>query len=436
MSINSAMLSGVSALIANSAALGAISDNISNVNTVGYKQNETQFEDLVTSKAVQGNYNSGGVQANVSQLVTQQGQFTQTSSATDLAINGNGFFVVASTPAGLSATSGPSYTRAGSFTKDSTGDLVNSAGLYLQGWMANSSGVVTTDPSDLTKLSTINVNDVADEPNATTSASVNANLDSTTTATTGYVAGDMAAGTTTPTFTNQLVVYDGQGGQHTVQLDYLKTGSNTWAVEAVGVPASDVSSTNGLVGQTTLTFDSSGQLTSGGQATLTMAYSNTGLNPTSGDQTVALDLGGGTGTGSLTQTAVASAVNSSTIDGGAPGTLTGVTVGSDGKVTAAFSNGATRTIAQVAVATFTNPDGLAASTGNSYTATAQSGTYTLKTAGDAGAGTMESSQLEASTVDLSTEFTNLIITQRAYSAASKIITTADQMLQELIQVKQ
>ena len=163
MSINSAMLSGVSALIANSAALGAISDNISNVNTVGYKQNETQFEDLVTSKAVQGNYNSGGVQANVSQLVTQQGQFTQTSSATDLAINGNGFFVVASTPAGLSATSGPQLHPSRLLhARTAQATLVNSAGLYLQGWMANSSGVVTTDPSDLTKLSTINVNDVAD----------------------------------------------------------------------------------------------------------------------------------------------------------------------------------------------------------------------------------------------------------------------------------
>ena len=105
-------------------------------------------------------------------------------------------------------------------------------------------------------------------------------------------------------------------------------------------------------------------------------------------------------------------------------------------MTALFSNGATRTIAQVAVATFQDPDALAASSGNAYVQTEQSGTFTLKTAGDAGAGVVESDQLEASTVDLSTEFTNLIITQRAYSAASKIITTADQMLQELIQVKQ
>jgi flagellar hook protein FlgE len=145
MSINSAMLSGVSGLIANSAALGAISDNISNVNTVGYKDNSTQFEDLVASTSGGGIYNSGGVQANVSQLVTQQGQFTQTTSSTDMAVNGNGFFVVSNTAAGLSSTSGPSFTRAGSFTANSSGYLENSAGYYLQGWPASSTGVITTN---------------------------------------------------------------------------------------------------------------------------------------------------------------------------------------------------------------------------------------------------------------------------------------------------
>ena len=140
MSINSAMLSGVSGLIANSAALGAISDNIANVNTVGYKENSTQFEDLVTAKATAGNYNSGGVQAQVSQLISAQGQFQQTTNSTDMGINGNGMFVVADSSAGITATDGPSFTRAGEFTSDKAGYLVNSAGLYLQGWVANTGG--------------------------------------------------------------------------------------------------------------------------------------------------------------------------------------------------------------------------------------------------------------------------------------------------------
>jgi flagellar hook protein FlgE len=431
MSINSAMLSGVSGLIANSAALGAISDNIANVNTVGYKENSTQFEDMVTSQATAGNYNSGGVQANVTQLVSQQGQFTQTQSATDLAINGDGFFVVSATAAGLSSTSGPTFTRAGSFTPDANGNLENTAGLYLQGWAADSSGNITTSPSDLTKLSTININSVADAPNPTSTASVNFNLDATTTATTGYTVGSMASGATTPSFTTGLTVFDGQGGQHTVNLDFLKTGSNTWQVEAVAQPPGDVTTTNGLVGSGTLSFDSNGALTSGGTLSLTLPYTDTGL----GSQTIALDLGGG-GAGAATQFATTSTVNSTAGDGGLPGTLTKVSVGTDGKVTADFSNGATRTIAQVAVATFPDPDGLAAATGNAYQATNQSGTFNLKQPEVGGAGSIQSDELESSTVDLSTEFTNLIITQRAYSAASKIITTADQMLQELISVKQ
>jgi flagellar hook protein FlgE len=193
-----------------------------------------------------------------------------------------------------------------------------------------------------------------------------------------------------------------------------------------------VTSTTGQIASGIITFSSTGAVASSTLPTsLSIPWStDSGL----GTQTVALNL---TGTsGGLTQQASASTVNSISTDGGPAGTLTGVAVGNDGKVTANFSNGASRVIAQVAVATFTNPDGLAGVSGNAYAQTAQSGDVVLKAPQTGGAGEIESSQLEASTVDLSTEFTNLIITQRAYSAASKIITTADQMLQELISVKQ
>jgi flagellar hook protein FlgE len=452
MSINSAMLSGVSGLIANSAALGAISDNIANVNTVGYKENTTQFEDLVTAKAIAGNYNSGGVQADVTQQVAQQGQFTQTTSATDLAIDGAGFFVVSNSASGLSSTSGPSFTRAGSFTADSQGYLKNSGGFYLQGWPADSAGNVSTSPSDLTKLQTINVSALGSSPDPTTTAAISANLDSATTvsaaaATYNASTKSMASGAVTPDVSNaQVTVYDGQGGQHTLQLDLLNVsnttntsttpstvyGPNTWAAEVVDPKSGDVTSANGQIASGIITFSATGEIASSTLPTsLTVPWSTaSGL----GTQTVALNLSGASG--SLTQQAGTSTVNSVSANGGPAGSLTGVTVANDGKVTANFSNGATRTIAQVAVATFADPDGLTAVTGSAYAATDQSGTYVLKTAGQAGAGQMESSQLEASTVDLSTEFTNLIITQRAYSAASKIITTADQMLQDLISIKQ
>jgi flagellar hook protein FlgE len=480
MSINSAMLSGVSGLIANSAALGAISDNISNVNTVGYKDNSTQFEDLVASTSGGGIYNSGGVQANVSQLVTQQGQFTQTTSSTDMAVNGNGFFVVSNTAAGLSSTSGPSFTRAGSFTANSSGYLENSAGYYLQGWPASSTGVITTNPSDLSQLSTINVNDIGSSPDPSTTASLNANLNAnqaTSTAATTYdptsatasmaaydsavAAGTSTAGTTQPDYSSQVTVYDSQGGAHTLNLDFVNLSgvtdtatsttypANTWGVEINSDPPGSVTSpnNNGQIASGVVTFNSDGtfksaSITPAGGTTATTYASGTPINlavpwtAASGlttPQSLSLNL---SGAGSLTQYASTSTTNSTSVDGGPAGSFTGVTVGTNGIVTANFSNGATRTIAQVAVATFVNEDGLSSVSGNAYAQTDQSGNFTLKTAGTAGAGTVESDELEASTVDLSSEFTKLITTQNAYSAASKIITTADQMMQTLIAVQQ
>ena len=278
MSINSAMLSGVAGLEANSAALGAISDNIANVNTVGYKQNVTQFEDLVTATAAAGSYNSGGVQANVTQLINQQGQLQQTSSPTDLAITGNGFFTVTSSSAGTAGGATPSYTRAGDFTTNSAGYLENSAGLFLQGWVANSQGVITPDPSDLSKLSTINVGDIGNVPDPTTEASLNLNLNSgqaISTAASGgtysastpadsmaaYTASNGASGVA-PDYSTQITVYDAQGGSHTFQLDLLKSATpNQWNAELVAVPASDVTgTTNGLVSSGVVAFNPDGTL--------------------------------------------------------------------------------------------------------------------------------------------------------------------------------
>lgn len=158
MSINSAMLAGVSGLIAQSAALAAVSDNISNVDTVGYKLANTNFETLVASQGVKGDYSAGGVNAQTTQLVTQQGNFTQTNSTTDLAINGQGFFVTTTNPTNVTPADPRYFTRAGAFTVDSQGYLRNSAGLYLQGAPVNATtNTVTINPSDVTQLTAINV---------------------------------------------------------------------------------------------------------------------------------------------------------------------------------------------------------------------------------------------------------------------------------------
>jgi len=458
MSINSAMLSGVAGLIANSAALGAISDNISNVNTVGYKQNATQFEDLVTASASAGAYNSGGVQANVTQLINQQGQLTQTNSPTDLAISGNGFFVVTPTSAGTADDATPSYTRAGNFTANSAGYLVNSAGLYLQGWAANSQGVITPNPSDLSQLSTINIADVGNEPDPTSEASINVNLNSGQAISTAASAGTYSASTpadsmaaytasngasgVAPDYSTQITVYDSKGGAHTFQLDFLKSSTpNQWNAELVAVPASDVQgATNGLITSGVVAFNPDGTLNTTA-TTFSASDINIGASTaTSGvawatalglpAQSINVNLSGSPA--SVTQYDSASVTNSTTVNGGPAGTLSGVSVQSNGDVVASFSNGATKTIAQVAVATFTNVDGLQSISGDAYNQTLQSGSATFEQAGQAGAGTISASNLESSTVDLSTQFTSLITTQRAYQASSKIITTADDMLASLL----
>jgi flagellar hook protein FlgE len=466
MSLNGAMLSGVSSLIANSAALGAISDNISNVNTVGYKQTDTQFQDLISAQASEGLYNSGGVQADITNLVSQQGQFQQTSTPTNMAIDGAGMFVVSQTDAGITSTSGAMFTRAGDFTANSSGYLVNSAGLFLQGWVANSAGVITPNPSQISALAPINVDSISNAPNPSTTASLSANLNSDlytpgtastavetatydpTSATTSMAAYDASGGATgtQPDYSSQMTVYDAQGGAHTIELDFLKTTTaNVWNVEVNVVPASDVDQTqdpNGTLASGTVTFNSDGTFNStslnttatpstaaAGQLSLSIPWAaSTGL----GTQTLSLNLN--SANGGLTQYAAASTTNSDTVDGGPTSAVAGVSVTSQGYVEATFANGTTQKIAQVALATFQNEDGLESASGDAFSQTAASGNFTLDSPEQGSAGSIQGSALESSTVDLSTEFTNLITTQNAYSAASKIITTADQMMQTLDQV--
>src|SRR3569623_2122373 len=175
MSINSALLAGVSGLVANSSALAAISDNIANVNTTAYKRNQVDFSTMVTSQAVKGEYSAGGVQGNNHAFVSQQGLIQAASSATDLAISGDGFFVVTTKGAGLTASDPREFTRAGAFEPDANGFLVNDAGLYLQGWPVQANGTFATDPSDLSKIGPINVKNLGAAVQQTTNAGISAN---------------------------------------------------------------------------------------------------------------------------------------------------------------------------------------------------------------------------------------------------------------------
>ena len=431
MSLYGALAIGIAGLNANSAALSATSSNIANVKTVGYKDATASFSTFLNAEAGTGDNASAGVTASIGQDVTTQGLPTTTSSPTDLSISGNGFFVVATNTSG---TATQEYTRAGSFTPDSDGNLVNSAGLYLLGYKLDASGNVPTDTSD---LSLVNVSSLSGTAAASTKMSFSANLQSSSTVDASYVAGDMAAGNVTPDFTRTVDVYDSQGGQQPVNLAFVKTGANTWAYEATYAGASsNVTSTT--LSQGTVTFNSDGSLANvngaspaSGTLNLTIPWSaSSGL----ASQSIAVNLGTVGGTSGLTQDDTPSTLNGSSTDGSAFGSVTGVTIGKDGTVTAQFSNGLSQDVYKVPVATFTNPDGLGQVSGNAYTATKASGAANVNLANSGAAGSIQSNSLEGSTVDLATEFTNLITTQRAYSASARIITTADQMLQELEQL--
>jgi flagellar hook protein FlgE len=454
MSINSAMLAGVSGLVANSSALAAISDNIANVNTVAYKRNQVNFANVVTAQAVAGRYSAGGVQGVTHSYVGQQGLIQSSNRTTDMAISGDGFFVVTQKPAALTPADTREFTRSGSFNVDASGYLVNDSGLYLQGWPVQANGGFSVDPSNVNKLASINVKNLGTAVKPTGNVGVSAVLDSATVisaaatlpATYNAGAASMAnfaagvAGGTQPDFTVDLNVVDSQGASHKFEMAFLKSAvPNQWDTEVYAVPAADVNvaGPSGQIASGTVAFLPDGTLDA---ANTTPGLLSLSLNASAGAQPAwATALGIATQTvnvdlSKLTQQAQASTVNNITNDGAGPGNIVGVQVDTHGVVSAIYDNSQVRKIAKVAVATFPNPDSLKPVSGNAYQVTIPAGSMVLKDPGSGGAGQISPSSLEASTVDLSAEFTGLISTQKAYSASSKIITTADTMLDELINI--
>ncbi|MEQ7155874.1 flagellar hook protein FlgE [Brevundimonas aurifodinae] len=479
MSINSALLAGVSGLTANSAALAAISQNIANVNTVGYKRTSAEFSTVVNSQSAGTGYSAGGVLANQRNFISQPGQLQRTTSSTDLGIAGQGFFVTTEKAENLDAGDARLFTRAGAFRVDSFGYLKNTSGLYLQGWPVDSDGNIATDPSDLNRLRSINVGSVGGTAEASTRAQLNANLQSsqavspdfaTYNATTNPMSiYDAEAGTGfRPDFRITVPISDSKGGQRTLAYSFLKTAnSNEWLAEVHVIPATDIDNgtttpETGILRSGRVLFTQDGRLDVDGMiaaetatpgsmlfadpaaAVVSLNASDSAVVPsltapkwatTLGidDQAVTFDLTASAG--GLTQYDSDSIVQAVVTNGTAFGNLSNIEIDDEGFVTAIFDNGVTRRIAQVALATFTSADSLTTANGNAYRVSQGSGTYNLKAPGTGGAGLIGASQLEASTVDLSAEFTGLITTQRAYSASSKIITTADEMLAELISIK-
>jgi flagellar hook protein FlgE len=398
----SLMGTAVSGMMANSNWLSNISQNVSNASTTGYKDIDTEFSTVVDQV---GNSSSaaGGVTTTAAAMNTQQGSIVGTTTSTDLAIKGDGYFIV-------SDAAGDIYlTRNGSFTPDSEGNLVNSAGYYLMGYDVQGGQAAGTSNS-LAGLVKVNTTSSGEAATATSSGTLAVNLPSSD-----------ATATDPTTPDTSLVVYDNLGAAHTIDLTYTYTSTTgtssdpvyNWTV-SMNDETDDVS-----LGTSTLSFNSSGDLTSGSPLTFTV--------PNGGS--VSLDVS------NTTQLASSFAVNQATANGNAPSSLTGVTISADGTLDFQYSNGVSSPGYDIPLATVASEDNLTSINGNAFQANQNSGTVRVGTAGTGGLGTVASSSLEDSTVDLATELTNMIQAQSAYQANSKVFQSGADLLDILNNLK-
>ncbi|HXD62175.1 MAG TPA: flagellar hook protein FlgE [Lacisediminihabitans sp.] len=387
------LYSGISGLRSHQTMLDVTANNIANVNTVAFKASATQFEDTLSQltkgasspQATTGGTNPAqiGLGVKVAGISTNfaQGSTQSTGRALDVMISGDGFFVTSS--GGQTA-----YTRAGALDFDPQGRLVTPDGAIVQGWSAVDGVIDSGGPVGNVTLPKNAVSPAI----ATTTAKVGGNLP-----------GDAATGTV---LTRDTTVYDASGNAAQLSLTFTKTAAGWDASYSDG-------GTPPTVTTTSMAF-TNGKLTSG--TSITAAG-------------VAIDLSGTTGYAGLTTASITDQ------NGRDAGTLQTFTLSPDGTLVGSFSNGASQAIGQVALATFVNPSGLQKAGSSSYTATFNSGTAQLGVAGQSGMGSLTSGALEMSNVDLSQEFTNLIVAQRGFQANARIITTSDEVLQELTNLK-
>lgn len=449
-----AMYSGVSGLRAEGEALGVVGDNIANANTVGFKAQRAIFQDVLGHSILAGTGSglpgSGVKIGDIQQLFTQ-GTLTTTGISTDVALSGEGFFTVKGSVNGLS---GNFFTRAGQFVMNASGDLVNPSGLKVQGYTANGDGTFAAALSDVKAPTS------AIPARATTEATITANLDATTprvsvtdpvTGAVTYPAFDAQNPSGTSSFSDTLTVYDSLGAAHSVDVYFRKeteaaTG-NTWSWFALAsgdetdLAGGGTAGQNLQIGTGTLTFNSDGALTAGSPSTVSVTFDGATA------QAMTLDMGTALGAvdpdtqeisdglDGLTQFASPSNVSSHSQDGYSAGDFSGIAIDGTGVVQGLYTNGEKLDLAQLAIAKFQSNDGLGRAGESLWIDTRESGQAAYGTAGSGGRGATSAGAVEASNVDLAEEFVGLIQHQRSFSANSKTITTADEMLQELINIK-
>jgi flagellar hook protein FlgE len=420
MSITSVFYSGLSGLDTHATAMQVIGDNIANVKTTGFKGSSSHFEDVLGA-SLSGV--SGGNQTGAGSAVSSvDGNFTQgsletTDASTDVAINGQGFFVVQDP-----LTSELFYTRAGHFVINNQGYYVNSQGDQVQGYLYDNTG--TNLIQNLTDIQ-INQNSMI-PPNVTSDIDIVLNLDASETPLTW----DLANPTATSQFTTSLSLFDSLGQSHQVQVYFTKTADQTWAWNAA-MDGSDVQGgTPGVLqafGSGVINFDTAGQLTTA----MPLNFYTGALNFANGvaPSAVTVDFT------NTTQFGSASNIQTLTQDGYGAGTVSMVSIDEEGNVVANYTNGSRRNIARIALADFPNLNGLARSGETLFQATTASGDPLYNLPGIGGMGSVSASMLEESNVDLAAEFIKMIIIQRGYQANTKVITTTDEMLAQLMNIR-
>jgi len=414
MSLYSAFYSGLSGLSSNANALNVVGNNLSNINTVGFKGSSTSFSDIFNTSLSGGPIAGNGdpiqfglgTQVNGVTQNFSQSSFQAASSALDMAIQGNGFFT-------LQTASGQQiYTRDGSFSQDSNGFLVTSNGSNVLGYAINPATGLLAAAATPIQISSGSTSPAA----ATKNITAGVNLDSSA-----------AVGAS---LSSPIQVYDSQGNAQNLVVTYTNTGTNTWNYTVTGPAGAIV----GGASTGSITFDANGNIVPMANPALNITWP-----PSDGAaaSVINLDLVQADGvTGNITQYSAPSATSNSSQDGYSAGTLSSLAVDGNGIISGTFSNGQITKLAQVALSTFNNVNGLIQAGNNSWTQSLASGAPSTGVANQGGRGGILGSNLELSNVDVASEFTNMILNQRGYEANSKIITTTDTLMQDTLNMKQ
>lgn len=429
MSIWSSLYTGRSGLTAHGDAINVVGDNIANVSTVGFKSGSANFNDILGQRTGGGQNLGAGVKMGSVSQAFGQGSFLQSGGSLDYAIQGGGFFEVVGESDGIE---GSYYTRNGRFSLNNEGLMVNQDGLRVQGYQVDANGDATGGVGDI---------EIGGQspPVATTIADMNFNLDLDPDQDPVNVAFDPLDPDATSDLQTDMTVYDSLGNPHDVDLYFTQSGAGAWEWHAMVDGAALNGGTPGTpteIADGTLTFDTNGLLD-----TETLNASSADFLGATPGQAIQFDFGeaittdGGDGTGATTQVAGGFSTNSIDQDGREPGDLIDVITAENGTVSGLYSNGETEPLAVLALASFRAPENLRREGDQLWSASRDSGQALLGEAGTSGRGSIASGALEGSNVDLGDELVTLIAYQRAFQANARTISTADEMLTEVNNLK-